>query len=69
MESSQQIHCAKILTGYVVSIITTQALSGCQHSHYTTKKGKASALREMNFACSEVLHHDGRGDVTCTQSH
>ena len=60
--SSQQTHCAKILTGHVISIITTQALSGCQNSHYTTEKGKAFkafTLRELNVACSEVLHHVG----------
>ena len=36
--SSQQTHCANILTGDVASIITTQALSGCHNSHYTTEK-------------------------------
>ena len=35
------------------------SLSGCQNSHYTAENGKASALRELNVACSEVLHHDG----------
>ena len=58
-KSSQQTHCAKILTGHVVSIITTQALSGCQNGPYTTEKGKASALRELNVVRSEVLHYVG----------
>ena len=58
---SQQTHCAKILTGHVVSIITTQALSGCKNSHYTTENGKASALRELNFFRG--------GGVIYTQSH
>ena len=28
------------------------SLAGCQNSHYTTEKGKASALRELNAAHS-----------------
>ena len=52
---------AKILTGHVRSIITTQALPGCQNSHYTTEKGKASELRKLNVARSEVLHYGGGG--------
>ena len=32
------------------------SLSGCQNSHYTTEKGKASELRELIVAHSEVLH-------------
>ena len=39
----------------------TQALSGCQNSHYTTENGKASALRELHVARSEVLHYEGGG--------
>ena len=38
---------------------TSPFSSGCQHIHYTTEKGKASALRELNVARSEVLHYVG----------
>ena len=65
-KSSQQTRCAIMLTGHVVSIITPQALTGCQNSHYITEKGKASALRELNVARREVLHYVRVGDdVTC----
>ena len=51
----------KFSTDTLLSIITTQALSGCQNNHYTTEKGKASALRELIVARSEALHNGGFG--------
>ena len=67
-KSSQQTHCAKFLTGHVVSIITTQALSGCQNSHYTTEKGKASVLRELNVARTEKGKASALGELNVARS-